>query len=157
MDRLVKSSQEIMDYTTMVLPFDAVMIVAETEDQSLVLTREYRHPTGQWILGCPGGRLEKEESPLIGAQRELFEETGFWSDELVLIGTAYPLPGLLNQKTHFVWAKSAIRKDHPHLEPFEWIELELKTENEVQKELQTGRPVDSLLCTALWYKSHHKC
>ena len=58
-DLLARSDGELFDYTSMVLPVDAAIIVAEDTEGRLILNREYRHPTREWILGCPGGRLER--------------------------------------------------------------------------------------------------
>ena len=123
----------------------------------LILNREYRHPTGEWVLGCPGGRLEKDEEPIPGVQRELFEETGYWSDEIVITGCCYPLPSLLKQKIYFLHAKNCVKKSVQHLDPFEFIKIELKTFDKLQQEIREGRHVDAIMCAALWYKSLTTC
>ena len=156
-DLVARADGELFEYSSMFLNNDAVIIVATNPEGLLILNREYRHPTGEWILGCPGGRLEKGENPIEGARRELFEETGYWTDDITLIGSSFPLPSLLNQKLYFVWAKNAHLKDSQHLDPFEFIEIELKTMDELKKEIQAGALIDGLMCTALWYKSMTAC
>lgn len=44
-----------------------------------------RNDTNKWTL--PGGKLDKDESPLKGAQRELFEEAGIKENELHYLDT----------------------------------------------------------------------
>lgn len=139
-------------YTCLKLPTDATAILAQDTEGRWILNREYRHPTGDYILGCPGGRLEPGESPIIGAQRELFEETGYWSDEIELLGCCYPCPSLCDQKIYFLWAKNALKKGGQKLEPFEFISTELKSSEELRSEMLAKTNIDGVLCTALWYK-----
>ncbi|MBF8262396.1 MAG: mutT [Parachlamydiales bacterium] len=157
MDSLMRSDGALFDYTVLDMSVDAAIVIAETVDGLIVVNREYRHPTGEWVLGFPGGRLETGEDPLIGGQRELFEETGYWSDDITLIGTCYPLPSILNQKIYFFHAKNAVLKSRQHLDPFEFIEIELKTEPDLKKEIREGMHIDSMMCSALWYKSLVPC
>jgi ADP-ribose pyrophosphatase len=152
-DRLLRSDGQILDYTSVFIPWSAAVVLAQDRNGCYILNREYRHPIGQTILGCPGGRIEKEEDPRRAAERELLEETGYWSDDFTLLGTCFPFPSLCNQKIFFFYAKNAIRKEEKNLDPFEFIETELKSEEELRQELRIGTPIDSLLCAALWYKS----
>ena len=156
-DLLARSDGELFEYSFFSMGNDAVVVVATNQEGKLILNREYRHPTKDWILGCPGGRLEKGEDPITGGRRELFEETGYWSDEIILTGCCFPLPSLLDQKLYFIWAKNAFLKSGQHLDPFEFIEIELKTLDELQKEIKAGSLIDGLMCTALWYKSMAAC
>jgi len=150
-DLLERSDGLKHSYTSLILPCDATVILAQDQEGRWILNREYRHPTGEILLGCPGGRLEPGENPITGGQREFFEETGYWSDDIQIIGTSYPFPGLCNQKIYFLLAKNAFKKGEQQLDPFEFIEVELKTHEELQEEIQKGHLIDSILCAALWY------
>lgn len=105
-------------------------------------------------MGPPGGRLDPGEDPIVGARRELFEETGYWSDEIEIVGSAHPFPGICDQKIFYVWAKNAYPKSKQNLEPFEFIEVELKSDTELRAELKKGANIDGNLCIALWFKDH---
>ena len=140
-------------YTSLRLDTHAAAILAQDKEGRWILNREYRHPTGEFILGCPGGRLELNEDPIGGGQRELFEETGYWSDEIVLLGCCYPSPALCDQKIYYLWAKNSVKKGDQHLDPFEFIQTELKTDEQLHAEIRSGHHVDAVLLTALWYKS----
>jgi len=140
-------------YTSLILSTDATSILAQDPEGRWILNREYRHPIGSYILGCPGGRLENGEDPLLGGQREFFEETGYWSDEIELIGVAYPFAGVCNQKIYFLYAKNAVKKGPQTLDPFEFIQTELLTDEELRKEIASSNSlIDGILCSALWYK-----
>ncbi len=153
-DLIQRADGETFTYTHFVLPVSAVVILAQDAQGRFVLNREYRHPIGNDLLGCPGGRLEPGEDPLVGGLREFQEETGYTSDEIEQIGVSYPFPGLCNQKIYFLAAKNA----RPHengkqdLDPFEFIQTELKTEADLRAEIARGDRVDGLLITALGYR-----
>ena len=152
-DLLRKPDGKTADHTSIIVAWDAVVILAEDSSGRLILNREYRHAPGVEILGCPGGKLEKGESPLIGGKRELLEETGYASDDVQLIGSCYAMPGLCNQMIHYLYAKNATLQKPQQLDPFEFIETELMTEEELKAAICHGRVIDSILCTALLYKS----
>jgi ADP-ribose pyrophosphatase len=155
-DLLQKTDGQTLAYTSLVLSTDAAAILARDEQGRWILNREYRHPTGDYILGCPGGRLNEGEDPIEGARRELLEETGYWAETLELIGISYPSPSFCNQKIYYLFAKNAVKKGSQKLDPFEWIQTELKTDQELSEEIRTSTSVDSVLCAALWYLDLHR-
>lgn len=152
-DRIVRHDGEMCDFTSLEIGWDAAVVIAEDPEGRLILNREYRQPTRRIILGCPGGKLEEGEDPIAGGARELLEETGYKSSDLRLIGSCYPIPGVCNQKVYFIHAKNARPGAGRKLDPFEFIETVLKTEEELKQEILSGALIDGILCTALWYKS----
>lgn len=60
---------------------DWVHILPITADNQIVMLRQYRHAAGDIFLELPGGAVDshKKEEPLLAAQRELQEETGYTS------------------------------------------------------------------------------
>lgn len=156
-DLLERSDGLTHPYTTLILSTDATCVLGQDREGRWILNREYRHPIGSIILGCPGGRLESGEDPLIGGQREFFEETGYWSDEIELLGAAYPFAGLCNQKIYFLYAKNAYKKGSQELDPFEFIQTELFTDEELRNEIRNPNArIDGILCSALCYKEIKK-
>ncbi|MBS0625589.1 MAG: NUDIX hydrolase [Verrucomicrobia bacterium] len=137
-------------YTSVHLEVSAAIILAKDTEGRWILNREYRHPINNFILGCPGGRMEPGEDPFTGAQRELFEETGYWSDEIQLIGESYQCPAVTDQKISFFYAPNAKFKGNQHLDPLEYIETRLFTDEELQRTIHSGIPIDGSVCTALW-------
>lgn len=137
-------------YTLMTKPF-AVVILARTSEGLYVLNEEYRHPTGQVLLSCPGGYMDENEDPLEAAARELLEETGYQAEKLELMGSAFPYAGLSSQKTLYVRAFNAKFVTSPHLETSEILQTILKAEVELQAAIQQGVNLDGTLCTALFF------
>jgi len=142
-------------YTSVHLKIDSAAVLAQTPDGKLVLIKEYRHPTKRWLLSCPGGRLDTGESPIEAAKRELLEETGYEADEYITLGTIHPIPALTAVKVHYVLAKNAKYVAPTAHEPFELIELCLKTPAEIRLELASGNPIDGTLCTALYLLANY--
>ena len=143
-------------YTVLQLPTHAAVIIAETEEGKLLVTQEYRHPTGHWLLSAPGGRIDAGESPIEAARRELLEETGYTAAEFSLLGSIYPYPAVTNQQIFFVHAKKAQFRQPPTLEDFELIHPELKTPEEIFDAIRTGAPVDGVFCSGLLLWKHRQ-
>lgn len=151
-DTIERSNNTAHSHSSLVLPFDAAIVLAQNPEGLYILNHEYRHPTGKFLLGCPGGIVEPNEDPIQAAQRELLEETGYFSDEIYLTGSAYPFPGICNQKLYYFFAKNAKFKQNPKLDPLEMIETQLKTHEELISAIQTQSNIDAILCSALWFK-----
>jgi 8-oxo-dGTP pyrophosphatase MutT (NUDIX family) len=52
-------------------------VVAVTDDKEIVMVRQYRHALGKITLELPGGAVDAGEDPIIAAEREMLEETGY--------------------------------------------------------------------------------
>ena len=61
-------------YTVLETGCHAAAVIAEISDGKILVVKEYRHPTGKWIYGCAGGRIDTGGSPIEAAKRELLEE-----------------------------------------------------------------------------------
>ncbi len=150
-DHLEKTDGTSHPYTSLILAHDAVVVLAQDKEKRWVLVREYRHPTGKHLLGCAGGTMEPGESPIEAGQRELFEETGYWSDDMELLGANYPFPGICNQKIYFLLAKNAVFRGEKNLDPLELMETELWEDAQLREEIKSSDTINGLLCAALWY------
>lgn len=83
-----------------------VILNLANEEPKLLLTREYRYPTGQFLLSPPAGLLdaedETEENPVLtAAKREILEETGIQLSETDSLSLINPLlfssPGMTDE------------------------------------------------------------
>lgn len=143
-------------YYSLLTPPYAVVILALTHQGAYVLNEEYRHPTKQFLLSCPGGFLnEEKEEPIEAAKRELEEETGFHAEAFTLLGSAYPYAGISRQKTIYVKATGAFLAVQPSLEPSEIIRTRLMTPQQLNQAIDEGAELDGTLCTALFFDSRH--
>lgn len=87
----------------------SVVLIPRGEDGSILLVRQYRYAAGQSLWELPAGALEKGEKPLVAAQRELREETGYKAKKLKVLIEFYPSPGILTEKMYLVEASGLLK------------------------------------------------
>ena len=102
----------------------AVVVVPITQDNQVVLVKQWRAGTEKYMLELPAGVIDPGESPEITAQRELREEIGYKSENLVFLGQSYVSPGYLTEKFHFFLARNL---EYSPLPPDEHEDLEIIT------------------------------
>lgn len=85
-----------------------VNVVAVTEDDRVVLIRQYRHGLGTVHFEIPAGTTDAGEDDLqAAAQRELAEETGYGGGRWTLLTTLSANPALQNNLTYTFLAEGA--------------------------------------------------
>ena len=125
-------------------PVDAVATVALTSDRHIVLTRQYRHPVRAVIYDLPAGSLAPGEDPLLGAQRELEEETGYRAGRVVLLGRYNQFPGSLKVATHLFFAAD-LTLAKPNPDEGEELEVVLLPFSDVLEGVLRGEFIDGSL------------
>ncbi|MFZ2188154.1 MAG: NUDIX hydrolase [Candidatus Moraniibacteriota bacterium] len=83
---------------------DYVLIVAEDNDEKIIVVRQYRRGVDEILYELPAGWIDKKETVVQAAERELREETGF-QGKGVLLGTLATQPGFMSMKAHVVFVK----------------------------------------------------
>lgn len=76
----------------------------------VILVKQFRYPVGGEILEIPAGMVEKDESPLACARRELLEETAHQAKNFKKIATFYTTPGYSDELLHLFLATGLSRK-----------------------------------------------
>ena len=66
-------------------------------DPLIVMERQYRHAANEYLLEVPAGKMEKGEDALVGAKRELLEETGFKAARWRKMVRYFASPGFLGE------------------------------------------------------------
>ena len=148
-DTLSLPNKEPMNYTSLIAPKEAAVVLALTKEGRFLINREYRHPTGKHILGLPGGKVDMGEKPHETAKRELEEETGYCAKEFIPLGIVYPFPAICDQEIHYFLAKEAELQGPPKQEPYELIETLSLSLEEIFTKIQEGEAVDGILFPAL--------
>lgn len=125
-------------------------IVALTKDNQVVLVKQYRHGVGDVLLEFPGGVVETGEDPLVGAQRELIEETGYKASQLIEVGKIFPNPALQPNTLYCYLALGAEKIAEQSLDAGEDIEVHLMPLDELV-ELAKQREFPHALMTAVLF------
>ena len=82
----------IDDYFINIRP-EVALILPITSNDEIVFVRQYRHGAGEILLELPAGTFNpKEESPQAAAIRELKEETGYITNNVIQLATLYDNP-----------------------------------------------------------------
>jgi len=84
----------------------AVGIIALTNDDKLILVKQFRSPIDDYLIEIPAGKLKEKEDPVECAKRELLEETGYIGN-MEKVGEFLTSPGFSNEKIHIFLCKNA--------------------------------------------------
>lgn len=126
------------------------VVVPVKDDGKIVLVEQYRYPLDQKLLELPAGKLEKGEDPLVCATRELEEETGYTSHNIVKLGSIFTTPGFCTEELHIYLATGLIPGEHNREEGEYGMEVHEFTPDELNKMIVNGELKDAkTLCGLL--------
>jgi ADP-ribose pyrophosphatase len=79
-----------------------IQAIALTSRHELVMVNQYRFGSDSFSWEMPGGLLDAGEDPIVGAVRELREETGYVGINPMKIGECSPNPAIQSNKAYFI-------------------------------------------------------
>lgn len=104
-----KDKAEIEDGTIadreLVVHSGGVCVVPLTDDNRIIMVRQFRYAFGEPLLEIPAGKLEIGEEHRSAALRELKEETGAECGRFDYLGVCYPSVAYLTEKIHMYLAR----------------------------------------------------
>lgn len=141
--KLQNANGSLVDYVHFQRPNDGagITVIPIMEDGTIALIREYRPGADQWLLSFPMGGVERGESFLKSAKRELQEEAGLKAERYMALDNAYSNPPLSETKTSFVLALDCRNAEQGcEHEPGEWISKpQFYTLKELRRLLHQGQ------------------
>jgi len=131
---------------------DWLTAIALTEDNQLVMVRQYRHGSREASLEVPGGLHDGDtatESVEQGAARELAEETGYRGGTWTFLGRLRPQPALLSNRVWIYLARGVQPTGLPDLDAGEDIEVVLLDAREIPARIASGEINNAMTVAAL--------
>jgi ADP-ribose pyrophosphatase len=83
----------------------SVVVLPVLPDGRILLIRQYRHATRQYLWELVAGRMDPGETPKVAAARELKEETGYRAERMRVFLDVFPTPGFLEERMFILLAE----------------------------------------------------
>lgn len=127
-----------------------VNLVPVTQQNEIVMIRQYRHGSQRVTLEIPGGMVDAGEEPCKAAVRECHEETGYVVKTPHSLGDLNPNPALFNNSLHTFYGRVLECSPIVHFSETEKTEVELIAIDRLRTLLLDGTIDHALVCATLW-------
>ncbi len=143
-----KATREVVEHR------GGVCVLPLTDDNCVLMVRQYRYPYEEEVLEIPAGKRDSlTEDPFECGKRELKEETGTEASEYTFLGQLYPTPGYTNEVIYMYLARGlTFGKDNPDEDEFlevEKIPFDKALQMAVSGELKDAKTQCAIMKTAL--------
>ena len=154
-DRVKASNGNISDWD-FVGHKGACAVIPVTDEGKIVLVKQWRNALDRFTYEIPAGGLDGQEEPMIvGAARELEEETGFHSENLTFLLSLRTTVAFCNERIDVFVAKDLVktRQKLDEDEDIEVYEFEMSKLLKMIKEgtLQDSKTVSAVLAYHAFY------
>lgn len=128
----------------------SVVVLPILPGKKILLIRQYRHATRQYMWELVAGRIDEGEKPKEAAARELIEETGYRAKRLKIFLDVFPTPGFLEERMYMLVAEGLTAgKATP--EEDERITAKAFTRKEVEKMIRANKIRDAKTIAGVLY------
>jgi ADP-ribose pyrophosphatase len=83
----------------------SVVVLPVLKDGRILMIRQYRHATRQYLWELVAGRIDEGEPVKAAAARELLEETGYQAKRFSIFLDVFPTPGFLEERMYLLLAE----------------------------------------------------
>ena len=142
---IIKDDYYVLEYPNW------VNAIALTEDNKIIMVRQYRHGIGEESIELPGGVVEEGESIEEGVKRELLEETGYRFETLEFLGKISANPSTTNNLMHMYLATGGEKVAEQNLDEAEEVEVVYYTLDEIKQLVKENRILQSLHVNCIFY------
>lgn len=120
----------------------AVCVIPLTEENEIVLERQFRYPFDEVLVEIPAGKLDSaDEDPREAALRELREETGAIAAEMTYVGDYYGSPAIMGERIRMFVARG-LTFGEQELDRDEMLEVFTMPVKDAVEEVLAGRIPD---------------
>ena len=129
---------------------DWVNVIPVTQDNEVVMVRQFRHGSQGVSLEIPGGLVDPGEQPELAARRECLEETGYTVGSISALGIVNPNPALFSNSLHTFVAEGCELTGEITNTNTEYTEVELVSFDDLPEMLSNGSIDHALVSATLW-------
>lgn len=129
-----------------------VAALAITEDDKIIMVRQYRHALGETCIELPGGCVDETDATFEQAiARELKEETGYRFSTYIYLGKISANPSTNSNLLHMFLAKGGKLTGKQQLDRNEEIDVEFYSIDEVKQMLRENKIMQAMHVTCILY------
>jgi ADP-ribose pyrophosphatase len=128
----------------------SVVVLPVLPDGRIVLIRQYRHATRQFLWELVAGRMDAGETPREAAARELIEETGYRAKRFRVFLDVFPTPGFLEERMYILLAEG-VSPGKAEPEEDEKITVKAFTRKELGSMVRRGKLHDAKSIAGILY------
>jgi ADP-ribose pyrophosphatase len=128
----------------------SVVVLPILPDKRILLIRQYRHATRQYMWELVAGRIDEGEGPKEAALREMIEETGYRAKRVKIFLDVFPTPGFLEERMYILLA-DGLTQGEATPEEDERIETKAFTRKEVEKMIEGNEIRDAKTIAGILY------
>ena len=119
----------------------AAAMVPIGADERILVERQYRYAMQSMYVEIPAGKLDRGETSLQTARRELLEETGYEAGRWALLTRVHPAIGFSDEVMDIYLARDLVLGERA-MDADEFLEIEWVTLGWLMDELRAGRLPD---------------
>jgi ADP-ribose pyrophosphatase len=120
----------------------SVVVLPVLPGGRILLIRQYRHATRQYLWELVAGRMDPGETPRAAAARELIEETGYRAKRLRVFLDVFPTPGFLEERM-FILLAEGLTEGKAEPEEDEKIVSRAYSRTQLEKMIRGGKLRDA--------------
>ena len=130
--------------------------VLAIDDDEVIVVNEFRYPVG-YVLEIPAGNVDKNETPLKCAKRELLEETGYKAKKFEHLIKFFPKLGYNTQIIDCYVATELEKISEPNLDEDELITVKKIKFRKLLNMINNGKIYGSYtICAVMIYAARKK-
>lgn len=137
-----KAKREVVEHS------GGVCVAPLTDNDELLMVRQFRYPFSRELLEVPAGKLEKGEDPLDAGIRELEEECGVVADKVISLGEIYPTVAYCSEIIR-MYAAMDLHKTKQNLDDGEFLHIEKVKFSEALSMVMSGEIRDAKTVAAI--------